>query len=69
MFDTLTEDERQALTLKLHDWAHRLFEVGHVLAQVALGIGDQDDILWNRRQQYVDARAELCALNAELVKP
>ena len=68
MFDTLTEDERQALTLKLHDWAHRLFEVGHILAQVSL-TGDPGDVLWNRRQQYVDARAEICELNAELVKP
>ena len=66
MFNTLTHDERLALWYKLHGWAHEFYAVGHTLARVALSDGDYSSPLWDRRQQYVDTRADLCDLIAEL---
>lgn len=76
MFDQLTAsdltpDEYCELSMKLHRGAHKLFEVGHTLAQVAFarirdGRGTYDDqadtILWAERARYLTAREELCEL-------
>jgi hypothetical protein len=66
MFDTLTDDERHALNCKLADWAHSFHLVGHTLARVALIDHDPDSVLWDKREPYIEARAELVALRAEL---
>ncbi len=69
----LTPDEYRELSIKLHSGAHKLFEVGHTLAQVALertreGRGQIDDpadtILWAERDHYLTARTELAGLAA-----
>ena len=66
MFDTLTPDERTALNLKLHGWAHSLYEVGHTLARTALAHDDFNGTAWDYREQYVALRAEILGLCADL---
>jgi len=67
MFDTLTQDERDALNHKLADWAHNFHLVGHTLARIALVDHDPHSVLWDKREPYRLAWAELCDLRAELV--
>ena len=67
MFDTLTDDERRALSHKLVDWLCKFGEVGHVLARVALASGEIQGDLWDRRQRYLDAGHELQELRAEVL--
>lgn len=66
MFDTLTEDERRALSHKAVGWLCRFGDVSHVLARVALADNEVDGDLWDRRQRYLDVTHELQELYAEL---
>jgi hypothetical protein len=67
----ITPAERDALWYKLHSGAHKLYEVGHTLAQASFartrsGRGTcsdpADDAIWAERNYYLDARAELLEL-------
>ena len=66
MFDTLTDDERHALHLKLCAWTCRFGEVSHALARAALAYGEYDGPLWDRRDPYKAAGNEMYALVGEL---
>ena len=69
MFDTLTEDERQALGSKLADWGHKFAEIGNPMAFAALASEDPfiGGPIWTAARRYQDAMTEIYEIRTELV--